>query len=182
MNNPMDKPWVPWALSGCGLLSLVCFIVIATVAISTAGSVQQPGGDPGIGTAPQTPTGGNVRAVTGVVQSVQFSRPQQSQVQVGQQCAFNVERHPHADLEYWCRAQIVCGGVMIYGGGNGGYFPCQWDTHGPGSIVGADLQTSGQDGDSAIGLNSTTGTLLVQDDRSGRLGEFRVQARLTGIR
>jgi len=101
---------------------------------------------------------------------------------VGHQCAFNVERHAHPTQGYWCRAQIVCGGALIYGGANAGYFPCQWDTHGPGSIVGADLQTTIQDTDAAMGINSTTGTLLVQDDASGRFGEFRVQARLTGIR
>lgn len=171
MNNPMDKQWVPWALSGCGLLSLVCFVLIASIAISTASDSQQ-------GTPTPTPANVNGRAVTATVQSVQGAVG----VQVGQQCSFNVERHPHPTQEYWCRAQVVCGGALLYGGESAGFFPCQWDIHGPGSIVGADLQTTSQDTDAALGLNSAQRTLIIQDDAAGRHGEFRVQAHITGVR
>ena len=166
MNNPMDNRAVVGGLVGCGLLSVLGFFVVTTMAI---GAVARSDTD-----VQSQQAGLAVRATVTAVQG-------QVPVVPGSECAFGVERHPHPNLGYWCRAHIVCGEALLYGGGQSGYFPCNLEGHGPRSIVGEDRQTTSLDTDSAMEIDSTRRVIRVHDDATGRYGAFSVVAEITSV-
>ena len=100
-------------------------------------------------------------------------------VSVGQTCEFNVERRDSDDgAGFACNAQIVCGGHLLYGGPMGGFFPCTLFTAPTHGVVGTDPNTTGQDGDAAMSVDSVQSRLEIWDDASGANGEFRVIAHI----
>ncbi len=102
---------------------------------------------------------------------------------VGATCTFDVERHSRAEPPgFWCRAQISCGGVLLYGGPNAGYFPCQLYEEPRRDVVGREDMTTAMDSDAAMSLDTRQGSLVVRDDASGPYGTYSVEARVTEVR
>jgi hypothetical protein len=100
----------------------------------------------------------------------------------GASCGFGVDRRDRADGTYLCNAQIVCGGQLIYGGSEAGYFPCTLHEPPPRrDVVGGDPSTTSIDRDAALTIDTTTSTLEVWDDERGALGRFRVSARVDAV-
>jgi hypothetical protein len=100
-------------------------------------------------------------------------------VSVGQTCDFNVERRDRDDGSgFWCNAQIVCGGHLLYGGPTAGFFPCTL-FHAPvRGVVGSDPLTTAQDQDAAMSIDTVQSHLEIWDDAQGPSGEFRVIAHI----
>ena len=105
-----------------------------------------------------------------------------SNVRVGSLCEFNVRRFDRPDHTFWCNAQITCGGQLLYGGTNAGFFDCTLYDSPERHVVGEDPSTTQRDRDSAMRLNTLSHELTVHDDASGRLGAFRVRAEITAVR
>ena len=102
-------------------------------------------------------------------------------VTTGQSCEFNVERRDRDDGTFWCNAQIVCGGHLLYGGPTAGFFPCTLYEGPPRHVAGADPTTTREDQDPAMTLSTVDGTLEIWDDASGPNGEFRVVAHVDSV-
>jgi hypothetical protein len=103
-------------------------------------------------------------------------------VRVGDGCNFLVERHPLEDGRFYCRAQVICGGVLLYGGPDRGYFACALYDEPRRDVVGSDPSTTGSDHDGALQLDSVSGVLKVWDDSYGEHNEFMVIAEITDVR
>lgn len=100
-------------------------------------------------------------------------------VSVGQTCEFNVERRDRDDGSgFWCNAQIVCGGHLLYGGPTAGFFPCTLFSEPARGVVGTDPNTTAQDRDGAMSIDTTQSHLEIWDDAQGPSGEFRVVAHI----
>lgn len=101
-------------------------------------------------------------------------------VEVGADCGFVVERHERPE-GFWCRAQIVCGGKLLYGGPNAGYFDCELEVHPETRVIGGEDLTTREDSDAAMRINSVDGLLTVMDDATGEHGAYRLEARIVSI-
>jgi hypothetical protein len=101
----------------------------------------------------------------------------------GNVCSFAVEHHeqPARPEGYWCRAHVMCGLTLIYGGGEAGYFPCTL-TDSPRGVTGADGDTTATDRDGSLELDTRSGRLVVRDDASGHLGAFSVEGTINSVR
>lgn len=95
---------------------------------------------------------------------------------VSSTCRFAIEQVP-TEGELRCRTQIVCDSILVYGGPQAGYFPCRSDAarH---SVSGSDTQTTAQDRDAAMSVDTDARTLRVEDDASGPNGAFVLTASL----
>lgn len=102
-------------------------------------------------------------------------------VSVGALCEFNVERRENEAGGFWCNAQVVCGGRLLYGGAEAGYFPCVLHEGPPRDVVGEDTGTTSVDRDGAMRLDTRAGTLEVWDDATGASGEYRVAAHVDSV-
>lgn len=103
-------------------------------------------------------------------------------VSAGQTCEFTVDRRDRDDGSgFWCNAQVVCGGRLLYGGPAAGFFPCTLFEAPSRGVVGADPNTTQQDRDAAMSLDTVQSTLEIWDDATGPLGEFRVSAHVDGV-
>ena len=99
-------------------------------------------------------------------------------VRAGDRCDFLVERRLRAHDEYYCNAQVVCGGRLLFGGPDRGYFPCKLYEDGRRDVVGGDPSTTAADQDAALLLNTHEGVMRIWDDAHGSLGEFSVEAEI----
>ncbi len=121
----------------------------------------------------------DVRTVSATVTATTGAAP----VAVGTTCQFVVERHPRPDPPgFWCRAQISCGGVLLYGGPSAGFFPCELYEQPRRDVVGRDDDTTAADTDAAMSLDTRQGTLSIRDDTSGPHGVYSLEARVTEVR
>jgi hypothetical protein len=103
-------------------------------------------------------------------------------VSTGQTCEFNVERRDRDDgAGFWCNAQIVCAGHLLYGGPTAGFFPCALFSAPTRGVVGSDPNTTAQDGDAAMSIDSQASSLEIWDDAQGPNGEYRVVAHIDTI-
>jgi hypothetical protein len=102
-------------------------------------------------------------------------------VREGDKCDFLVERRARDQTSFYCNAQVVCGGKLLYGGPNRGYFPCRLFEGGRRDVIGTDASTTGADQDAALYLNTRTGVLRVWDDARGQLGAFKVEADVLSV-
>lgn len=103
-------------------------------------------------------------------------------VREGDKCEFLVERRVRDRASFYCNAQVVCGGRLLYGGPNRGFFACKFAEEGRGDIVGSDPSTTAADQDAAIHLNTLEGIMRVWDDDHGPFGPFRVEADILSVR
>ena len=156
-----------------------------------------PPGPPGVGPVPAPPGGGGPapgpalppppdfggppRVVRATVRTVTGSRP----AEPGASCSFAVERHARPEPPgYWCRAQILCAGKLLYGGPQSGYFPCTLQEGTRRDVSGQDGQTTSQDTDASMQLDTRLGQarLVVEDDATGPHGEYRLEAEVIEVR
>jgi len=117
------------------------------------------------------------REITATVIAIDGSNP----VAMGSECRFAVGRRPRG-RGYWCNAQIVCGGKLLYGGPTSGFFPCTLDSPPGRHVVGADPETTSVDTDAAMSINSQTNTLTVWDDATGPHGAYTMTAEIRTLR
>ena len=97
----------------------------------------------------------------------------------GASCLFDVQ--PPTEATPLCRAQVICGDRLLYGGKDAGYFRCAASAGPPPSVAGQDPQTTGLDRDAAMTIDTASRTLLVRDDEHGPLGAFEVEARIDSV-
>ncbi len=100
----------------------------------------------------------------------------------GDKCEFLVERRRREPDTFWCNAQVVCGGKLLYGGPERGYFPCKLYEDGEQrDVIGSDPHTTSADKDAAIAINTREGVMKIWDDEHGVLGEFVIEAEILSI-
>jgi hypothetical protein len=97
----------------------------------------------------------------------------------GAACLFDVQ--PPTEATPLCRTQVICGGQLLYGGQDAGYFRCIVSPGPPPSIAGQDADTTGLDRDAAMTIDTASRKLVVRDDARGPLGAFEVEARIDSV-
>ena len=102
-------------------------------------------------------------------------------VRAGDKCDFLVERRRRERDLFYCNAQVVCGGRLLFGGPDRGYFACKLYDGERRDVVGSDPNTTAADKDAAILLNTREGVMRIWDDAHGSLGEFNVEAEILSI-
>jgi hypothetical protein len=102
-------------------------------------------------------------------------------VSPGDKCEFLIERRARDRNSFYCNAQVVCGGRLIYGGPDRGYFTCRLFEEPRRDVVGSDPNTTKDDQDGAIHLDTRAGVLRIWDDARGPLGAFRVEADVLSV-
>lgn len=97
-------------------------------------------------------------------------------VRVSDRCEFLVERRPLEKGAFYCNAQVLCGGKLVYGGPDRGFFACKLYSEPRRDVVGADNSTTGVDHDAGFSLDTRAGIMRVWDDARGREGAFEIEA------
>ena len=101
-------------------------------------------------------------------------------VRAGDMCEFLIERRSRDQQSFYCNAQVVCGGRLLFGGPERGYFPCRLDDDGElRHIIGQDAST--KDGDPAFRINTHEGIMRIKDDEGGQFGAFEVEAEVLSV-
>lgn len=103
-------------------------------------------------------------------------------VSEGDKCTFLVERRARDENSFYCNAQVVCAGKLLYGGPNRGYFPCRLFESPRRDVIGTDPSTTSADQDAALYLDTRAGVMRVWDDARGALGAFKVEADVLSVR
>ena len=186
------KSGLMWALVGCiGLLvaglcvatGVGAFFVMNSARVThgpvTADQEIDPDyeGKPPVGGGVALPQEPKIRMIRATVTAVTGTKP----VEDGAICAFTVEEHDWGQPPgYWCRSQVVCGGKLLYGGSSSGYFPCRL-TEGSPDVVGEDPDTTSEDTDASIELDTLDKRLSIHDDSSGPHGEYTLLAEVTEV-
>jgi hypothetical protein len=117
------------------------------------------------------------REVQAEVTAVTGSAP----VAVGTQCRFVVDGRDRSEGGYWCNAQIVCDGRLLYGGPQAGFFPC--DLSDPSRHVsGGDAMTTSEDTDASMQIDTARGSLTIRDDANGSYGAYSLTAQIHSVR
>lgn len=93
---------------------------------------------------------------------------------VRESCRFAIEQVQGASGPR-CRTQVVCDSILVYGGPRAGFFDCRADAARR-SVSGSDAQTTGQDGDAAMTVDTDARTLRIEDDAAGPSGAFTLTA------
>jgi hypothetical protein len=191
--NQDRGPWL-WVGVGCAVLFLgalclippaVYFLVLRSTPSDDTGPIVTPRDPalppgpsvPGPGPALPPPPPGARHIVAEVTEATGLSS-----VHPGSRCELDVTREDRSDGTFWCNAQVRCGGELLYGGPNAGYFDCTLYEQPQRHVVGQDFNTSSGDNDAAMRLDTLGSELEVSDDASGRLGAFLVRARVTELR
>jgi hypothetical protein len=115
-----------------------------------------------------------VRAEIIRVTGAQLLRP-------GDKCEFLIERRPSENASPYCSTQVVCGGRLVFGGPNRGFFACRFESDHRRDVVGSEPVTSGRDGDSAFYINTAEGLMRVWDDEAGMYGAFQIEADVLSV-
>lgn len=198
-----------WLLLGCGGLVLVGLCLIPPGVIffawhageEAAGPVVtpvdpalEPAPDPALDPAPRPPPGPSLGsgpsnppppdpgATSARSVTVNITESNVSGVAVGSTCTFPITRHDRPDGTFWCRAEVRCGGRLLYGGGSAGYFDCTLYEQPQRHVVGQDLSTSAADMDAAFRIDTLRSELEIRDDARGRLGAFLVRGTVASVR
>lgn len=188
-----------WALVGCGALLFLGLCVSAgfgVYVVMRRGASMPPMGQP----ATSEPSGGST-PVPPVLPPVAPDKPPPTAVapvapavpqdpitvdatitnvsgslsgRVSRGCHFVVDP---PDDRGRCRTQITCDSVLVYGGPTAGYFPCRFDSASR-SVNGSDTETTSDDGDAAMTVDTGSRTLQIRDDATGPSGEFSLSATL----
>lgn len=102
-------------------------------------------------------------------------------VRAGDKCEFLIERRLRERDSFYCNAQVVCGGRLLFGGPDRGFFACKLFDDQRRDVVGSDPSTTGADKDAAFHINTREGVMRIWDDQQGTLGEFDVEAEILSI-
>ena len=136
------------------------------------GNPVEPSGRDGVNAFDREPR--QVRAEITRVTGAQILRP-------GDKCEFLIERRPRENASPYCNTQIVCGGRLVFGGPDRGYFACRFETDHRRDVTGSEPVTSGRDGDSAFYINTAEGVMRVWDDEAGMYGAFQIEADVLSV-
>lgn len=93
-------------------------------------------------------------------------------VAAGDTCPLEVSHIERSPGDFWCRAELHCGGQQLYGGSGQGYFPCVWPANPEDLVVGSDLEQTAADGDPSF-MIAGDGTVALQDGEMQLLGTLR---------
>lgn len=99
---------------------------------------------------------------------------------VGSTCEISIGQHQRQRGAPWCRANVICAGQLLYGGGSQGYFNCQFVSGPTPMIVGQDTDTTSSDGDAAFRIDTTQSVVEVRDNAPGR-GSYSITAQITSL-
>lgn len=102
-------------------------------------------------------------------------------VREGDRCEFLIQRRRRGGDAFNCNAQVVCGGRLLFGGPDRGFFVCKQFDDERHDIVGDDPVTAGGDKDSAFHINTRDGVMKIWDDEEGVLGKFEVEAEILSV-
>ena len=102
-------------------------------------------------------------------------------VQLGETCHFLVEQRQRDARSFYCNAQVMCGGKLLYGGPERGFFPCRFYEGERRDVVGTDPSTTREDKDGALSLDTRSGVLRLWDDLSGPNGAFEIEAEVLSV-
>jgi hypothetical protein len=102
-------------------------------------------------------------------------------VRAGDKCEFLIERRQRERDGFYCNAQVVCGGRLLFGGPDRGFFACKLFDDARRDVVGTDPSTTSADKDAAFHINTREGVMRIWDDERGELGEFNVEAEILSI-
>jgi hypothetical protein len=102
-------------------------------------------------------------------------------VREGDRCEFLIERPLSSRDAFHCHAQVVCGGRLLFGGPDRGYFVCKLYEDERRDVVGDDPNTTGSDKDAAFHINTRNGVMRIWDDDQGPLGAFDVEAEILSV-
>jgi len=102
-------------------------------------------------------------------------------VRAGDKCEFLIERRQQERDSFYCNAQVVCGGRLLFGGPERGFFACKLFDDERRDVAGTDPSTTGADKDAAFHINTREGVMRIWDDEHGALGEFNVEAEILSI-
>lgn len=122
----------------------------------------------GLGTAPRT-IRATVEEVTGL-----------ADVAVGASCTTTVRRVDQPNGTFWCRAEVVCAGRTLYGGGESGYFECILYEGARPDVQGHDRATSPTDMDPSFDLDTVAGSMALADE-AGASGTFSLRAHVESV-
>lgn len=102
-----------------------------------------------------------------------------SEVRPGDMCEFLVERRLREKESFYCNAQVVCGGRLLFGGPQRGFFSCRLEEGEHREVIGTDASTI--DGDPAFSINTALGVMRVWDD--GQIGgrAYEVEAEVLSV-
>lgn len=117
------------------------------------------------------------RRVTATVVEVEGSSP----IARGATCAFDIEIIDRQN-GLLCHTEAVCGGYLLYGSAQNGYFPCTVEEPPGRGIDGRDVNSTAVDSDPRFEINGQNETIRIADDPTGIYGSFRVVARVDSIR
>jgi len=87
-------------------------------------------------------------------------------VSVGDSCEFDVERLPRGGGSYWCRTEVSCGEVALYGGPGQGYFDCTFPESEYDHLQAYDYSMRDDDGDASFTIDYD-GNLAIRDHIDG---------------
>jgi len=135
---------------------------------------------------------GNPTELTGVADDTSDPQPRQVRAEVtrvrgnpvvreGDRCEFLIERPLRSRDAFHCRAQVVCGGRLLFGGPDRGYFVCKLYDDERRDVVGDDPNTTNSDKDGAFHINTRNGVMRIWDDEQGVLGAFDVEAEILSV-
>lgn len=143
------------------------FFVQGTLRFGNPVSAVRPSDDMPEGDDPEPR---RVRAEVTRVRGNQLARPYDH-------CEFLVRRRALQGGAYECRADVVCGGKVVYGGSpERGFFACKLYEEPRRDVVGTDPSTTQDDRDPALFLDTRAGVLRVWDDARGKEGAFEIEA------
>lgn len=131
-----------------------------------------------VATAPRTLQMGEARSILRV--RVEVVRVVEGRVvRVGDKCDCLIEHS--RDRAPNCHAQVVCGGKLLYGDADSGYFPCLFSDREPLGVEGEDPTTSATDRDAAFYIDTRAGVMRLWDDASGELGAFSLEGEVLSV-
>jgi hypothetical protein len=98
------------------------------------------------------------------------------EIEVGDQCPFEVQRLPRGAGGYWCRTELRCGEVVLYGGPGQGYFDCTYPDEPYQHLEAYDYGMQADDGDASFNINYdgvVTVRNLVDGENTAVIGQLR---------
>ncbi|MET0342062.1 MAG: hypothetical protein ABW252_13750 [Polyangiales bacterium] len=103
----------------------------------------------------------------------------QSGLRPGDMCEFLVERRLREKESFYCNAQVVCGGRLLFGGPQRGFFSCRLEEGEHREVIGSDASTT--DGDPGFSINTALGVMRIWDDGQGGGTPYEVEAEVLSV-
>ena len=160
-----NDQWPIYVAIGCALLGLCCLCGVGFSGV--AWFLTQNGGGFGLA-ATRVHVSATVTSYLGLGAGIG----------PGTVCDLPITVQSQQDGTQQCHVVMTCGGQVLYGDEQQGFFPCQFSTS-PARVVGQDTNTTMTDHDGAFSIDTTAGTVQLADDFLGRAGMFTLSASIT---